>query len=83
MPNGYTDAMRIFNKLLKPAFPLLHVLHFESSVCVDNSLLLPGTLGKYSAMNVHPLSYHRYKNWDFSSIQKNVYLHYIYTIFKI
>ena len=32
MPNGYIDAMRIFNKLLKPVFASLHELGYESSV---------------------------------------------------
>ena len=34
MPNGYTDAMRIFNKLLKPVSASLHELDYESSVYV-------------------------------------------------
>ena len=40
MPNGYIDAMRIFNKSLKPVFASLHKFGYESSVYVDDSLLL-------------------------------------------
>ena len=40
MPNVYIDAMQIFNKLLKPVFASLHELEYESSVYVDDSLLL-------------------------------------------
>ena len=43
MPNGYIDAMRIFNKLLKPVFASLHELEYESSVYVDDSLSLAQT----------------------------------------
>ena len=37
------DAMQIFNKLLKPVFASLHELGYESSVYVDDSLLLAQT----------------------------------------
>ena len=40
MPNGCIDAMPIFNKLLKPVFVSLHEIGYESSVYVDDSLLL-------------------------------------------
>ena len=43
MPNGYIDAIRISNKLLKPVFASLHELGYESSVYVDDSLLLAKT----------------------------------------
>ena len=43
MPNGYIDAIRISNKLLKPVFASLHELGYESSVYVDDSLLLAQT----------------------------------------
>ena len=43
MPNDYIDAMQIFNKLLKPVFASLHELGYESSVYVDDSLLLAKT----------------------------------------
>ena len=43
MPNGYIDVMRISNKLLKPVFASLHELGYESSVYVDDSLLLAQT----------------------------------------
>ena len=43
MPNGYIDAMRIFCKLPKPVFASLHELGYESSVYVDDSLLLAQT----------------------------------------
>ena len=41
MPNGYIDAMRIFCKL--PKIASLHELEYESSVYVDDSLLLAQT----------------------------------------
>ena len=37
------NAMQIFNKLLKPVFASLHELGYESSVYVDDSLLLTQT----------------------------------------
>ena len=40
MPNGYIDVMGIFNKLLKPLIASLHELGCESSVYIDDSLLL-------------------------------------------
>ena len=43
MSNGYIDAMRIFNKLLKPVFASLHELGYKSSVYVNDSLLLAQT----------------------------------------
>ena len=43
MPNGYIDAMRLFCKLPKPVFASLHKLGYESSVYVDDSLLLAQT----------------------------------------
>ena len=43
MPKGYIDTMRIFNKLLRPVFVSLHELGYESSVYVDDSLLLAQT----------------------------------------
>ena len=43
IPNGYIDAMRIFNKLLKPVSGCLEELCYESSVYVDNSLFLVQT----------------------------------------
>ena len=43
MPNGYIDAIRIVNKLLKPVFASLHELGYETSVYVDDSLLLAQT----------------------------------------
>ena len=39
MPNGYVDAMRVFTKLLKPAFSTLRDLGHESVIYVDDSLL--------------------------------------------
>ena len=39
MPNGYVDAMRIFTKLLKPAFSTLREEGYESVIYVDDSLL--------------------------------------------
>ena len=43
MPNGYIDTIRIVNKLLKPVFASLHELGYETSVYVDDSLLLAQT----------------------------------------
>ncbi len=40
MPNGYCDAMRIFTKLLKPAFSNLRERGFESVIYVDDSFLM-------------------------------------------
>ena len=39
LPNGYSDAMRIFTKLLKPAFGHLRMLGFLSVSYVDDSYL--------------------------------------------
>jgi len=39
MPNGYIDAMRIFTKILKPAFSYLRELGHSSVIYVDDSLL--------------------------------------------
>ncbi len=39
MPNGYVDAMRVFTKLLKPAFSHLRGKYLESVIYVDDSLL--------------------------------------------
>ena len=43
MLNGYTDAIQIFNKLVKPVFVYLYKLCYESSVYIDNTLLLAQT----------------------------------------
>lgn len=47
MPIGYIDAMRISNKWLKPAFALLHLFGYGSSVYVDDSFLLDETFEKF------------------------------------
>ena len=39
MPNGYKDAMRVFTKILKPAFSYLRELGHKSVVYVDDSML--------------------------------------------
>ena len=39
IPNGYVDAMRIFNKTLKPPFCWLQEQGFASVVNVDDTLL--------------------------------------------
>ena len=39
MPNGYVDAMRVFTKMLKPAFAYLREQGYTSVVYVDDSLL--------------------------------------------
>ena len=40
MPQGYSDAMRVFNKLLKPPFSYLRTRGFISVIYVDDSLLI-------------------------------------------
>ena len=40
MPNGYSDAMRVFTKLLKPPFAHLRAEGYLSVVYVDDSLLV-------------------------------------------
>ena len=40
MPQGYLDAMRIFNKILKPPFSNLRTRGFISLVYVDDTLLI-------------------------------------------
>ena len=47
MPNSYIDAMRVFNKLLQPIFASLHELGYESSVYVNDSLLLVQPFREY------------------------------------
>ena len=39
MPNGYSDAMRVFAKVLKPAFSYLREIGYLSVVYVDDSYL--------------------------------------------
>ena len=39
MPNGYSDAMRVFTKNLKPAFSYLREIGYLSVVYVNNSYL--------------------------------------------
>ena len=43
LPNDYIDAMRIFNKLLKPVLASLHEVGYESSVYMDDIFLLAQT----------------------------------------
>ena len=43
MPNGYLDAMRIFAKILKPAFNTLRKLGYVSIIYVDDTLLYGDT----------------------------------------
>ena len=40
IPNGYTDAMRIFTKIVKPPFSLLWKLGHQSVVYVDDTFLI-------------------------------------------
>ena len=47
MPNSYIDAMRVFNELLQPIFASLHELGYESSVYVNDSLLLVQPFREY------------------------------------
>ena len=39
MPNGYVDAMRVFNKIMKPPFAYLREQVMPSVVYVDDTLL--------------------------------------------
>ena len=43
IPNGYTDAMRIFTKIMKPPFPLLQKLGYQSVVYIDDTFLIGST----------------------------------------
>ena len=43
MPNGYSDAMRIFTKILKPVFRYVRKQGHLSIVFVDDSYLKPDT----------------------------------------
>ena len=43
MPNGYSDAMRVFTEVLKPAFSHLREIGYLSAVYVDDSYLLGET----------------------------------------
>ena len=47
MQNDYIDVMQVSNKLFKPVFASLHELSYESSVYVDDSLLLAQTFEEY------------------------------------
>ena len=38
-PNGYSDAMRVFTKVLKPAFSYLREIEYVSVVYIDDSYL--------------------------------------------
>ena len=44
MPNGYSDAMRIFTKILKPPFAQLRKMGHLSVIYVDDSYLQGETL---------------------------------------
>ena len=46
MPNGYVDATRVFNKILKPPFCCLPEQGFASVVYVDDILLAGDTYQK-------------------------------------
>ena len=52
MPNGYSDAMRIFTKILKPPFAALRQSGHLSCVYVDDSYLQGGTYSE-CLQNVH------------------------------
>ena len=47
MPNGYVDAMRVFNKVLKPPFAYLRVQGLFSVVYVGDTLLRGNTFEEY------------------------------------
>ena len=70
--NGYIDAMRIFNKLLKPVFASLNELGYESSVYVDDSLLLAQTFQEYFNNVLATISLLQY--WGLSYTQQSLYL---------
>ena len=44
MPNGYSDVMRVFTKLLNPTFSYLRETGYLSVLYVDNSYLQGKTL---------------------------------------
>ena len=52
MPNGYSDAMRVFTKMLKPPFVTLRKHDFSSVIFVDDSYLHGSTRDK-CLENVH------------------------------
>ena len=52
MPNGYSDAMRVFTKMLKPPFATLLKQGFISVIFIDDSYLQERTRGK-CLENVH------------------------------
>ena len=47
MPNRYSDAMRVFTKMLKPPFATLQKQNFISVIFVDDSYLQGNTRGEY------------------------------------
>ena len=47
MPNRYSDAMRVFTKMLKPPFATLQKQNFISVIFVDDSYLQGNTMGEY------------------------------------
>ena len=52
MPNGYSDAMRVFTKMLKPPFATLRKQGFTSVIFVDDSYL-QGSIRGECLENVH------------------------------
>ena len=52
MPNGYSDAMRVFTKMLKPPFATLRKHGFISVIFVDDSYL-QGSTRDECVENVH------------------------------
>ena len=53
IPNGYVDAMRVFNKILKPPFCWLREQGFGSVVYVDDTLLAGETYQECCDNNIH------------------------------
>ena len=54
MPNGYSDAMSVFIKILKPPFATLQKQGFTSVVFVDDSYFQGSTRGEHLE-NVHEI----------------------------
>ena len=75
MPNGYIDAIRISNKLLKPVFASLHELGYESSVYVDDSLLLAQFMLIMHVLIMYLPQYPCYRHWGLSYTQQSLYLY--------
>ena len=65
MPNGYSDAMRVFTKVLQPGFSYLREIGYLSAVYVDNS---------YLHQNIQRMFTKRYRNRQVVTISWVYYL---------